>query len=151
MVMVATVESSIMLILSTPGRTLTVTTSSGESLKEFLRSLAPVTNADSRTNTVPADLNSPRDNSQGISAHTRAPQFIFASNHTTFMDAPLLAPMIGRASSTSSSISWLSDNESWPFTAASASLLFRTPLLGTAISLLCGLPLQPKWIKVRGF
>ena len=59
---------------------------------------------------------------------------ICAANHNTFLDAPLLAPMIGRATTKASSahfswsrsfLPWMLEYSAWPFTAASASLLFQ--------------------------
>ena len=75
---------------------------------------------------------------------------IIASNHATYLDAPLLATRIGRAAAaenpTPFGFLWTLDSQCWPFCVASASLLFNEgPARATFISLLCGLPVQPKW------
>jgi 1-acyl-sn-glycerol-3-phosphate acyltransferase len=104
-----------LLLLSTKKRTLSTTTSDQPDLRSLLRSI--------------------KENDRAI---------ICASNHTTFIDAPILGTMIGRALSKSPFL-WPLDPQSWPVTAASATLLFAHPITATFISLLGGFPLQPKW------
>eukprot|EP00615_Pteridomonas_danica_P010498 CAMPEP_0114339916 /NCGR_PEP_ID=MMETSP0101-20121206/8036_1 /TAXON_ID=38822 ORGANISM="Pteridomonas danica, Strain PT" /NCGR_SAMPLE_ID=MMETSP0101 /ASSEMBLY_ACC=CAM_ASM_000211 /LENGTH=358 /DNA_ID=CAMNT_0001473019 /DNA_START=13 /DNA_END=1089 /DNA_ORIENTATION=+ len=70
---------------------------------------------------------------------------IVAANHNTYLDAPLLAPLFGRCG-TNLSFLWIRDPSSWIFSAGSASLLFSKPIMGTITSLVCGLPIQQKWI-----
>jgi 1-acyl-sn-glycerol-3-phosphate acyltransferase len=77
-------------------------------------------------------------------AKANSSPLIVASNHNTYLDAPLLAPMIGKCT-TPKTFLWIRDTNAWIFSAASASLLFTKTVMGTIASLVCGLPLQQKW------
>ena len=69
---------------------------------------------------------------------------ICAANHATFLDAPLLATLVGRSASDKSGPLWSLDRDNWPFSVASASLLFRQWAQATFMSVVCSLPLQTK-------
>ena len=85
--------------------------------------------------------------SDQISASDRS--ILVVANHNTFLDAPMLAPLVGRASArpfAGGLAPWAADPLAWPFTAAGA-FLFGRPGMATIISLVCGLPVQQKWIR----
>jgi len=70
---------------------------------------------------------------------------VFISNHQTFLDAPLLAPLIAKLTTSGHPYLWGLDWQNWPFSAGSASLLFNHPVPATIMTLFCGVPVQPKW------
>ena len=116
---VSLVDAAVTALLSMPGRTWTLTTESREPLAAVLQ------------------------------RHQRpdGAAVICVANHTTFLDAAMLAPVLGRASaSDDTNLTWLCDSRAWPFSVASASLLFAHPVSGTLVSMLCALPVQPRWI-----
>ena len=74
-------------------------------------------------------------------------------NHNTLLDAPLVAPMLGRATASKSASPWIfpwtTDPEAWPFCIGSASFLFNDAIKATFVSLICGMPIQPKWVSLN--
>lgn len=70
---------------------------------------------------------------------------IFAANHSSFLDVAILAPMVGKLSTQGWAPAWPLRWQSWPFSFGSATLLFNNAVQGTIFSLLCGMPIQPKW------
>jgi hypothetical protein len=161
---VGVVDVVLKLFLLAPGRSVTVTTHAGDgNVRAALdaarllgaNSLAARQSADSGTHSSAASSQgSTSDNAASSSSRDtlRAPLLVVL-NHNTLLDAPLIAPILGRAATSPEAspwmLPWTTDAQAWPFCIGSATLLFNHPLTATLVSLICGMPIQPKWVSCQ--
>mmetsp|Transcript_67044 Transcript_67044/g.151556 ORF Transcript_67044/g.151556 Transcript_67044/m.151556 type:complete len:444 (+) Transcript_67044:82-1413(+) len=137
-------EAFVASLFVSPERSVTVTYDGGfANLQDALAAAKAANNEGAATNDG-QDL--------GESAGPTVPAatgLLVASNHVSFLDAPVLGFMLGRAASGVGGPLWFLDPLAWTFSVGSKTVLFpeRKPWLATFASCLCGLPVQPRWEK----
>jgi len=165
---VGVVDIILNMFLVAPGRSVTVTTHAGHSNVRAVLDAARHISAESiavRTvkgkdrETTPVSSKTSEeaitsgDNLLTESADSKASKgpLLVVLNHNTLLDAPLIAPILGRATASKAMSPWIfpwtTDPEAWPFCIGSASFLFNTSIKATLVSLICGVPIQPKWVS----